>query len=590
MTASATWNRTIEIIANPSQDELRALALEHTPAMRETDYGALNKVASYNKNRVAGYTYVIAPPGNEKKYSAKTIAPEKAAELIAHQQRYIEQAGRLIRVDGYLGVGPRAVGAQWFYTIEGANIAGMQSVLAFSRETVEGPGAADKPFEAPLTIVYTPGCDAPGMPGGQAILVDLEKFHTYILGPDYFGESKKSALRMLNDLQYRRGGLVMHAGAKVIDLGGKKLTMAIMGLSGTGKTTTTFAKHGEGTHPLQDDMITLWPNGELSITENGCFAKTIGLTPETEPEIYRGSTQRSAWLENVYQDAQGKVDFSKGVITPEEAAAHREILISSRVNAENLDAYIAGKVSAEEVVDAHGIPKDGWDFVVWTQNGRSIFPLSAIPNAADLHDVPPVASIGILNRDEGPDAATPGIVRFTSAEQASGYFMLGETSKTSAAGKERGKTRSPFTQPFFPLAAGLQASRFDEIVRTIPSVSMWMMNTGYIGGDDLDVKKGSALKVKIRHSSAMLEALLRDRVKWTIDKDFGYEVVDVDAPENKALVEAVPAEVLQPRRFFEKAGRMDEYKAWVDRMHKERREYLEKHDVDPEIVKATCLW
>ena len=136
--------------------------------------------------------------------------------------------------------------------------------------------------------------------------------------------------------------------------------------------------------------------------------------------------------------------------------------------------------------------------------------MSSIPDAADLHNIPQVKSMGILNRDEGYDAAMPGIVRFTSPEQAAGYFMLGETSKTSAAGKERGKTRSPFTQPFFPAKHGLQAKRFAELAATMPGVTMWLMNTGYIGGEANDAKENKALNIKIRHSSAMLEAVLSE--------------------------------------------------------------------------------
>src|SRR5205085_12370573 len=133
--------------------------------------------------------------------------------------------------------------------------------------------------------------------------------------------------------------------------------------------------------------------------------------------------------------------------------------------------------------------------------------------------------------------------------------MLGEATKTSAAGKERGKTRSPFTQPFFPLPHGLQAERFGEIAATMPGVDMWLMNTGFVGGDARDVKAGTALKVRIPHSSAMLEALLAGTIVWTVDPDFGYEVVDVDAPENAKLVGIVGREILNPALFFERAGR-----------------------------------
>ncbi len=119
-------------------------------------------------------------------------------------------------------------------------------------------------------------------------------------------------------------------------------------------------------------------------------------------------------------------------------------------------------------------------------------------------------------------------------------------------------------------------------------VTMWLMNTGYVGGDSRDVKAGKALKVKIPHSSAMLEALLSEKIEWTTDPDFGYEVVDVEATANADLVEKVGAEILQPRRYFERAGRMDEYRAWVDQMKTARRDFLKKYDVPEPIVQATC--
>ncbi len=578
----------VEYLENPSQEALRELAREHTPAVLVTKVGSLDKI-SRNKARMARYTYVVAPEGEADRWSAKTITPERAARLIERQRRYIEEKGRMVALDGYLGLGERAVPCTWLYTLEGANIAGMQQVLAFPREMVEGDGWAQRPFQPAMRVIYTPDLFLDDMPGRQAIVVDLENWTTHVMGPDYFGESKKGALRMLNHYVYQRGGLVLHAGAKAVTLpGGQRVTMTVMGLSGTGKTTTTFSKQGDLTEPVQDDMVCLWPGGELSVTENGCFAKTEGLSEETEPVIYAGTTSPEAWLENVYLTEDGDFDFFKGRLTPEEVARYREIFVLTGAPAENVDAYVAGKVRFEDVVDEQGIPKDGWDFVVWTQNGRSIVPMRSIPGAADLRNVPPVHSMGILNRDEGEDAATPGLVRFVSPEQAAGYFMLGETSKTSAAGKERGKTRSPFTQPFFPAHFGLQATRFRELAATMDHVTFWLMNTGYVGGDARAVARGEALKVKIRHSSAMLEALLRGTVRWKLDPDFGYEVVDVDHPDNAELLAKVPVEIIEPRRFFEARGRMDVYRDWVARMKQERRAFLESFGVGSDIVEAVC--
>lgn len=578
----------VRYIENPSQQELRALTLRHTPDVLESAVGNLNKI-SRNKNRMAQYTYVIAPEADSHLYSAKVISREKANELIGLQRSYIEQKGELIQIDGYLGTGDAAYGTQWLYAPEGANIAGMQQILAFSRADVETPAQLAAPFEPKFRLVYTPNCYADGMPGGQAIIVDLENWTTYLLGPDYFGESKKGALRMLNEYVYREGGLVLHAGAKLIRTGDQLLTVAVLGLSGTGKTTTTFSKQGDLAQPIQDDMVCLWPGGRATVTENGCFAKTYGLTPETEPVLYYGTMNPTAWVENAYQDASGTYDFSKGRMTPAEVAYWRDVLVNTGSDAANVDAYVSGAVKYEEIVDEYGTPKDGWDFVAWTQNGRSIIPMGAIKDAIDFSmNIPPVRSMGILNRDEGKDAAMPGIVRFVSPQQAAGYFMLGETSKTSAAGKERGKTRSPFTQPFFPGAYALQATRFKEIAATMPGADMWLMNTGYVGGDQRDVDGGKALKVKIAHSSAMLEAMFRGGLKWEKDPDFGYEVIDPDAAENSDLVSRVPVEILNPRRFYEKEGRMDEYTTWVTKMKGERRAFLDSYEVDSEIVEAVA--
>ena len=578
----------VEHIVNPSQKELRELTRKYVPSVLTSAYENLDKITRL-KARKAEQTYIVAAEAEDGKYSSKTIDPAKAEQLITRQKEFIEQAGKLISIEGYLGLGENAYPVRWLYTPESANVAGMQQVLCFPRERVESKEQLAKPFKPLFQLVFTAGFIPEDMPGKVAILVDIDNYITYVMGSDYFGESKKGALRMLNQYVYLQGGLVMHAGAKIVHVGGKPpITMTILGLSGTGKTTTTFSKQGELTQPAQDDMVCLWPQGRVTVTENGCFAKTFGLTAESEPTIYHGTIDPGAWVENNFIKPDGTYDFSKKEMSAEDVKNWREILTATGANAENVDKYIRGEVEFAKVVNELGIPADGWDFVVWAENGRSIIPMSAIKDSAELDSLPPVGSMGILNRDEGPDAATPGIVRFATPEQSAGYFMLGETSKTSAAGKERGKTRSPFTQPFFPQTMGLQAERFSQLGATMPYVDMWMMNTGYIGGDGRAEKEGKALKVKIRHSSAMLEAMLSGKIVWKRDPDFGYDIVDPDAKENTALVAQVPAEILEPRRFYEHQGRMEEYKAWVAKMKDERKSFLEKYNLDGRIVDAVC--
>jgi phosphoenolpyruvate carboxykinase (ATP) len=552
----------VNYLINPTQDHLRELAIAHTPCTMMTAHGNLMKV-SRNKARMAKYTYVIDDEANAGQYSHQVILPAKAQVLIDIQRQYIEASGRLIDIRGSLGVGDRAVPVQWLYTLEGANIAGMQSHMTFLDVSGE--------FNPEFQVIYTPNLFLEDMPGRQAILVDLKNYKTYIIGPDYFGESKKAALRMLNDYAYQRGGLVLHAGAKLIELAGVRMSMTIMGLSGTGKTTTTFSRQGDLTQPIQDDMVTIWPDGEMSVTESGCFAKTAGLTRDSEPIIYDGTLNSLAWVENTFVDEVGRYDFNKKAMSQFDADRFRSILEATGFDTDKIQQYLDGAVTYNDTLDADGIIKDGWEFVEWTQKGRSVIPMSVIDNVADLHDIPPVTSMGILNRDEGQDAATPGIVRFTSSDQAAAYFMLGETTKTSAAGKEVGKTRSPFTQPFFPRSFGLQAARFSELVASMPDTVLWMMNTGYVGID---------LKVKIHHSSAMLEAMLAGTIAWKTDPDFDYDIVDVDNPANSVLLELVPAEILNPAIVIDN----EIYRDWVIRMKKDRRQFLYSHGVDPKII------
>jgi phosphoenolpyruvate carboxykinase (ATP) len=500
-------------------------------------------------------------------------------EYIQRAWDFIHLKGKVIEVQAYYGLGEHTFPIQWFYTLQGANVAGMQQTLSFPREEVETPEQLAQPYKPVIRLVYCPDLPATGMPGDMAMIVDLDNYTTYVLGADYFGESKKGALRMLNEYVYQQGGLVLHAGAKAVTVGDKRLTMTILGLSGTGKTTTTFSKQGELTQPIQDDMVCVWPGGTISITENGAFAKTYGLTHENEPIIWDGTLSPTAWVENSYLDEEGTYDFWKQPMSREDIKRLREELVMTGAPKANVDAYINGEADLEDHVDENMITEDGWDFLVWTQNGRSIFPLSAIPGVPDLNTIPPMLSMGMLDRDEGPDAAFPGIIRFKNLEQAAAYFMLGETTKTSAAGKDRGRIRSPFTQPFFPRSMGLQAIRFTELAEDIPGLVTWMMNTGWVGGDAHDVERGTALKVKIKHSSAMLEAMLREEIVWKEDPDFGYLIVDIDHPDNAPLLEKVPKEILNPITLFEEQGRMDIYRAWGNMMLNQRKEFLQNQKV-----------
>jgi phosphoenolpyruvate carboxykinase (ATP) len=296
----------------------------------------------------------------------------------------------------------------------------------------------------------------------------------------------------------------------------------IIGLSGTGKTTTTFTTQNDSL-PVQDDFVALMPGGTVYGTENGCFAKTFSLDPDFEPNIYRAVTSPGSYLENVYQDEQGKVNFFE---------------------------------------------------TSYTKNGRAVFSLSDLGRYADAAEIPRADYLLILNWNEN---IVPAVSRLTQA-QAAGYFMLGETTGTSAGGKaEEGKfLRVPGTNPFFPLRHGQQGNRFLELLDSHP-MEVYLMNTGRVGGRADDER---SKKVKIPHSSAIVKAIAEQTIKWSGDEDFGYEVAE-EVPGMDDV------ELLQPRRLYERGGRLAEYQDFVQRFKRERADTLAKYpELSEDIARA----
>ena len=210
----------------------------------------------------------------------------------------------------------------------------------------------------------------------------------------------------------------------------------------------------------------------------------------------------------------------------------------------------------------------------YTKNGRAVFGMADLGRFKDARELSRVDYLLILNRNEN---IIPAVARLSQA-QAAAYFMLGETTGTSAGGAaEEGKfLRVPGTNPFFPLRHGQQGNRFLHLLDTHP-MEVYVMNTGSVGGRE---GQDGAKKVKIPHSSAVVKAIAEQTIKWTDDPDFGYEVA-----------EEVPGiddtELLQPRRLYERQRRMGEYQAMIERLKRERAETLAKYtDLTEDIVRA----
>jgi phosphoenolpyruvate carboxykinase (ATP) len=498
-----------EIHHNPTPEELRAFT-ERMPQTRITEFDNVN-VQTRVVSRSAASTHVVtSDPSSTSGRSMERAEFDRIAKL---QDEYLATQDAVV-IDGYIGNDPELMTPARL-TIEraNANIAGMQQKLYFERTDGEDPV---------VQVIYTPNLAAPGYPDDRLIAVDLDHGVTRVLNSDYFGESKKGGLRMWNRLVYDRGGLALHAGLKVIPTAAGEKVFMIIGLSGTGKTTTTFTTQN-GSRPIQDDFVGLMPGGRAYGTENGCFAKTFSLDPNFEPSIYGAVTKPTAYLENVYQGDDGAVDF----------------------------------------FNEH-----------YTQNGRAVFEMTDLQTFEDARNVGLVDYLLILNRNEN---IIPAVAKLDQ-EQAAAFFMLGETTGTSAGGAaEAGKfLRVPGTNPFFPLPHGLQGNRILELLASHP-IETFLLNTGRIGGKDGDDR---SKKLKIPHTSACVKGIAEGTITWTEDDDFGYVVAD-----------AVPgiddAELIQPRRLYERQGRMGEYDELVDRLKTERVARLQEFpELSEDIVKA----
>jgi phosphoenolpyruvate carboxykinase (ATP) len=267
-----------------------------------------------------------------------------------------------------------------------------------------------------------------------------EKMHV-VGGSWYGGEMKKGLFAMMNYYLPLKGIATMHCSANV----GEKGDVAIFfGLSGTGKTTLST----DPKRKLIGDDEHGWDDEGVFNFEGGCYAKTINLDPEAEPDIYR-AIKRDALLENVTVDATGKIDFSDNSVTENTRVSYPIYHI------ENIVKPVSKAGHASKVIfltaDAFGV-------------------------------MPPVSKL------------TP--------EQTKYHFLSGFTAKL--AGTERGVT-SP--QPTFSACFGeaflsLHPTKYGaELVKKMEEhgASAYLVNTGW---------NGTGKRISIKDTRAIIDAIL----------------------------------------------------------------------------------
>jgi phosphoenolpyruvate carboxykinase (ATP) len=272
----------------------------------------------------------------------------------------------------------------------------------------------------------------------------------------------------------------MHCSANI---GPKGDTAIFFGLSGTGKTTLS----ADPARQLIGDDEHGWSDEGIFNFEGGCYAKVIRLSPEGEPEIYATTRRFGTILENVG--------------------------INSKTRRLDLDDDSL------------------------TENTRSAYPLSHIPNARRDGRGGHPQNIVFLTADAF--GVLPPIARLTPS-QAMYHFISGYTAKV--AGTERG-VKEPsatfstcFGAPFMPRHPSVYAHLLGKKIAR-HGAQVWMVNTGWTGGP-----YGVGARMKLAYTRAMINAALDgklDVVAYEEEPVFGLAI-----PKS---VPGVPDEVLQPR-------------------------------------------
>lgn len=292
---------------------------------------------------------------------------------------------------------------------------------------------------------------------------------------NYIGEYKKGVFASEDWVtKTRRGGIFLHAGCREDFLqsshGDYRTTSSLLvALSANGKTTTTgraLARKGsEKSWLVQDDGGTLMPDGSFHGFElGGLFVKTENVNPGEQEEIYYGLLRPETFGENIHVAEDGDFDFY------------------------NLES---------------------------TSNGRAVIQRRDFMHASPFIDVEKVDNLILITRQP----AMPALARLT-VQQAAAFMVLGQAMESSAGDPTRaGRIRAEFFyDPFVAGSRAEHANLFYEILRGLPNMRYYILNTGGI------IQGNSYIDIKLEHTLGILDSLLRGGLEDWVDSPTGFQV------------------------------------------------------------------
>ncbi|MEZ5885915.1 MAG: phosphoenolpyruvate carboxykinase [Paracoccaceae bacterium] len=348
----------------------------------------------------------------------------------------------------------------------------------FIRHLLRRPSVEELDEFAPeFTIINCPSFKADparhGCRSETVIALNFDRKLILIANTQYAGENKKSVFTLLNYILPGKGVMAMHCSANHA-IGNEAETAVFFGLSGTGKTTLS----ADPSRTLIGDDEHGWSDKGTFNFEGGCYAKTINLSREAEPEIYATTEKFGTVVENMVFDPETfDLDFEDNSIT---------------------------------------------------DNMRCAYPLDYISNASATSRGGHPKNVIMLTCDAY--GVLPPIARLTPA-QAMYHFLSGFTSKTP--GTEVGVTEpiptfsTCFGAPFMPRRPEVYGRLLQEKIAK-HGATCWLVNTGWTGG-----AYGTGKRMPIRATRALLTAALDgslNGVSFRKDPNFGFEV-PVAVPE-----------------------------------------------------------